>query len=198
VKKIRKKRREKFKVREIPRYKVLKLEKKNHEEPDKKSGSLKESGLEEQIEESEIIEASELHEFVNLQPENLRSAPVLEKVETREDLEENVASTPITTPINPESTNAISYASDNYLSSNYGTGGDNKYADSSMSSPILERERTADIPRQEIMNWNDIQAGTRQHTSWTEETRRVETRGVEERNEMPFENKEKKYKQFRG
>jgi hypothetical protein len=193
MKKIRKKRREKIAVREIKFPEVR--EKRKQEEPTKKP---KESSLEEQIEESEIIEENEFREFVNLQPQNLRSAPVLEKVETKEDLEENVASTPLATPINTENANAIDYVSSNYFSSSYGTGGDNKYAESSsMSSPILERERTSDIPRQEILNWQE-ELQVREHSSFMEQGHRVHTRSVEGKNEMPFENKEKKYKQFRG
>lgn len=193
MRKIIKKKREKIIVRKIKLPEVR--EKKKQEEITKKQ---KESTLEEQIEESEIIEEGEFREFVNLTPSNLRTAPVLEKIETKEDLEENVASTPLTTPVNPQNASPIDYVSSNYFSSNYGTGGDNRYAESpSMSSPVLERERTTDIPRQEILNWQE-ELQVREHSSFMEQGSRVRTRGVEEKNEMPFENREKKYKEFKG
>lgn len=174
----------KIKVRGIK----IKLE----EKPNTNSVESKqeETGLEEQIEESEIIEDKEFHHFL---VSDKTPPPILPKVESREaSLEEDVASAP--TPQTQPEENIMNYSQRDYLSSNYGANNRNYEG---TANPLLERTRTATsehISRGELLDWK-AQSQIRENTAITTEREKIQMRNIEARHdELPFEKRERKYR----
>lgn len=182
----------KIKIREIKRQRVRKIKREIIE-------LKKEETLEEHVEDSEIFESAELPQFVSPSIP-VSSSPVLEKIQREEetDLEGNIISTPLSRATPTQDVPAMNYsASSNYFSSSYNES--SNYSSEPSAIPVAERERVGErIQRQDLLDWKDIQAGTRE-TSWNMEQGRINLQNVEEdRKELPFEKREKKYKEFRG
>lgn len=147
----------------------------------------KDSELEEQIEESEIITQEEARHFIV--PE--KTAPVLKRVQTSENLEENVASTPV---MRSETANeaVMDYsAGGNYSSANY-SAGSKKYEHQETANPLVLRESNieAELQHKELLSLSDEM----QRNSFSSERKNISVKQFEEHHKMPFEKREKKYK----
>lgn len=155
------------------------------------SKKQEESGLEEQIEESEIIEDKEFHHFL---VSDKTPPPVLQKIESKEmSLEEDVASAPM--PKTKQEGNVMDYSQGNYFSSSYGAKKRNY--EEPVTSPVLERTRTATsehITKGELLDWRE-QSQVRENTSIPTERERMHIKTIEARHdELPFEKRERKYR----
>lgn len=186
---IMKKNNSKKKIREIKKPRVKEIKK-------QKDFEIKKETLEEHIEDSEIIENNEFHQFLN-SPPSQNISPVLEKIQKEEetDLESNIISTPLSRTTSPQENITTNYsASQNYMGSNYNETG-RGYAQVESISLVLDRTRVSDdISKKELLKWQDVQA--REH-SFVENTERINIRNIEERKALPFEKTEKKYKEFK-
>ena len=179
----------KIRIKEIKKLRIEDIKKQKEEV------EIKKETLEEHIEDSEIMEDNEFHQFLN-SPPSQNISPVLEKIQGEEetDLESNIISSPLSRTTQPEGVATNYSASQNYMGNNYNETG-RGYAQIESVSPVLERTRISEnIQKQELLNWQDVQA--REH-SFVENRERVSIRNVEERRTLPFERTEKKYKEFR-
>ncbi len=154
-----------------------------------------ESELEEQIEEAEIITPQEEVRFIA--PEKT-APPILRRVESiQENLEENVASTPI---MKTESSagNTMDYAVGGDYSSSANYSVSNKKYEQERVAPMVLRDRRFDeenLQQKELLSLSDemhVQRG------WGRMKSSNVIAGDIERHGLPFEKREKKYKEFKG
>jgi hypothetical protein len=153
----------------------------------KKAEEKNDSKLEEQIEQTEeVIEDTEFHEFFRPSERNFTS--LLNKIETpAENLEENVALTPIKQE--DKTLNLQSYSPDE----NYARGEAKKYQTENTSVSLRRIETSQELPRQELRN----QFQAQRDVSWNNWNQQVDVQAIENERELPFERHDKKYKEFR-
>ncbi len=180
--------RDKEKIKE--ELKKLKVRIPEVKKPEKKE-ELKqdENSLEEQIEETEdIIEDTEFHEF--FRPSERSFTSLLNKIETpSENLEQNVATTPIKEE--EKTSNPIMTYSQ---SQDYSQGEAKKYqTETSVSLRRVETSRQQNLQRQELRN----QFEAPRNNAWNPWNEQIEAQVIEENRNLPFERENKKYKEFK-
>ena len=88
----------------------------------------------------------------------------------------------------------MDYSPSSYFSTNYNER-DKKYEEP-VKPPVLERTRVAEnVQRQELINWQDVRV---REPSLDGSREKTNIRNIEGRKELPFEKREKKYKEFVG
>lgn len=148
--------------------------------------------VEEEIEDSEIITPEEVRHFIPSAQE--RTSPVLQRVEIAESLEENVASTPIRKTAD---TNVMDYSfqGDYSSSANYSAG--NKRYEQEKVAPIVLRDRkfADELQQQEMLSLSDEMQSQK---SSGRRSSNITAEHIEERHGLPFEKRERKYREFKG
>ena len=176
------------------------LKSKTNEKPKEETKEKKEqesekeeSELEEGIEESErVLEESEFHEFIPSFPISSESfVPVLQRAERRqqeETLEENLSSS---ARVENKTDDMIKYS----MSGDYSSQEKRKYQEGAV---VLRNIETAQefrkLPKQELLNPFDW-IMTNQ---WgVERDEKIDAEFIREEAKLPFEKKDKKYKEFK-